>query len=80
MEIAVVSLARRARLVVAERPTPFLDEGDGDVEEDVRASQFVTACHVGLDSFERYVQPEIKLIRRGRMRLGRGRGPSAPEP
>ena len=27
------------------------------------------ACGVGLDSFERHIQPTIRMVRRGRLRL-----------
>lgn len=35
----------------------------------VRREQAAQALGMSLDSFERYVQPELKLIRRGKLRL-----------
>jgi hypothetical protein len=32
-------------------------------------SEAAAAIGVSLDSFERYVQPELRLVRRGRLRL-----------
>ena len=47
---------------MSERPSPAARLA-------LTRSEAAAAIGVSLDSFERYVQPELRLVRRGRLRL-----------